>query len=93
MRKLGIMGKVGAVFDRQINATPPDTNGVAIEVPLEALYSSSLVLDSELNRIVNMYLDYAENQAKKQIPMKMKDWVEKLDAFVEFNEYEILQGI
>ena len=46
----------------------------------------------ELNRIVNMYLDYAENQAKKQIPMKMKDWVEKLDAFLEFNEYEILQG-
>jgi len=45
----------------------------------------------ELNRIVNMYLDYAENQAKKQIPMKMKDWVEKLDAFLEFNEYEILQ--
>jgi hypothetical protein len=46
----------------------------------------------ELNRIVNMYLDYAENQAKKQIPMKMKDWVEKLDAFLKFNEYEILQG-
>ena len=45
----------------------------------------------ELNRIVNMYLDYAENQAKKQRPMKMKDWVEKLDAFLEFNEYEILQ--
>ncbi len=46
----------------------------------------------ELNRIVNMYLDYAENQAKKQIPMKMKDWINKLDAFLEFNEYEILQG-
>ncbi|NMB26941.1 MAG: virulence RhuM family protein [Tissierellia bacterium] len=46
----------------------------------------------ELNRIVNMYLDYAENQAKKQIPMKMKNWVEKLDAFLEFNEYEILQN-
>ena len=39
-----------------------------------------------------MYLDYAENQAKKQIPMKMKDWINKLDAFLEFNEYEILQG-
>ncbi|OGG38683.1 cell filamentation protein Fic [Candidatus Jorgensenbacteria bacterium RIFCSPHIGHO2_02_FULL_45_20] len=45
---------------------------------------------SELNRIVTMYLDYAENQAKKQRPMKMEDWVEKLDAFLRFNEYEIL---
>ncbi len=39
-----------------------------------------------------MYLDYAENQAKKQIPMKMKDWINKLDAFLQFNEYELLQG-
>lgn len=46
----------------------------------------------ELNRIVNMYLDYAENQAKKQIPMKMQDWINKLDAFLQFNEYEILKG-
>jgi hypothetical protein len=35
----------------------------------------------ELNRVVTMYLDYAENQAARQIPMRMKDWVEKLDAF------------
>lgn len=47
---------------------------------------------SELNRIVSMYLDYAENQAKKQRPMKMDDWVEKLDAFLRFNEYEILDN-
>lgn len=46
----------------------------------------------ELNRIVNMYLDYAENQAKKQIKMSMKDWREKLDAFLEFNEYELLNN-
>lgn len=45
----------------------------------------------ELNRIVSMYLDYAENQAKRQIPMKMSDWVQKLDAFLAFNEYEVLQ--
>ena len=44
----------------------------------------------ELNLIVNMYLDYAELQAQKQIPMKMSDWVEKLDSFLRFNEYEIL---
>lgn len=46
---------------------------------------------SELNRIVTMYLDYAENQAARQIPMKMTDWVSKLDAFLQFNEYEILK--
>ena len=43
-----------------------------------------------LERVVSMYLDYAENQAARQIPMKMRDWVKKLDAFLKFNEYEIL---
>lgn len=46
----------------------------------------------ELERIVSMYLDYAENQAVRQIPMKMKDWVQKLDAFLRFNEYQILKN-
>lgn len=45
----------------------------------------------ELERIVSMYLDYAENQAARQIPMKMADWAGKLDAFLQFNEYEILK--
>lgn len=45
----------------------------------------------ELERIVTMYLDYAENQAARQIPMKMANWIKKLDAFLQFNEYEILQ--
>ncbi|WP_444549410.1 RhuM family protein [Candidatus Magnetomonas plexicatena] len=44
----------------------------------------------ELNRIVNMYLDYAELQAKNRKPMHMADWVKKLDAFLEFNEQNIL---
>mgnify|MGYP000254970896 CR=1 FL=1 len=43
-----------------------------------------------LNRIVTMYLDYAEMQAHKGIIMNMKDWVEKLNAFLQFSEYEIL---
>lgn len=46
----------------------------------------------ELNRIVIMYLDYAENQAVRQIPMTMKDWVEKLDAFLQFNDYSVLKN-
>jgi hypothetical protein len=44
-----------------------------------------------LERVVSMYLDYAENQAARQIPMRMTDWVDKLDAFLTFNEYEILK--
>jgi hypothetical protein len=43
-----------------------------------------------LNRIVTMYLDYAELQAVRQMPMYMKDWIERLDAFLKFSEYEIL---
>jgi hypothetical protein len=46
----------------------------------------------ELERIVTMYLDYAENQAARQIPMRMADWVVKLDAFLAFNEYEVLSN-
>ena len=45
----------------------------------------------DLERIVSMYLDYAENQAARQIPMKMADWIQKLDAFLQFNEYQILK--
>lgn len=46
----------------------------------------------ELERIVSMYLDYAENQAARHILMKMTDWVKRLDAFLEFNEYQILNN-
>jgi len=49
-------------------------------------------LDS-LNRIVSMYLDYAENQAKKHQAMTMKDWSNKLNAFLQFNEQEILTNV
>jgi len=45
-----------------------------------------------LNRIVTMYLDYAEMQAKRGILMNMKDWVVKLDAFLKFNERDILKN-
>ena len=45
---------------------------------------------AHLNRLVDMYLDYAENQAKKKIPMTMADWAARLDAFLQFNEEELL---
>jgi hypothetical protein len=44
----------------------------------------------ELERIVTMYLDYAEDRAARQIPMKMADWVSRLDAFLQFNERDVL---
>lgn len=43
-----------------------------------------------LNQFVAMYLDYAERQAKRRIPMTMEDWSKKLNAFLQFNEEEIL---
>lgn len=45
-----------------------------------------------LNRLVSMYLDFAEDRAERQIPMSMKDWDERLDKFLEFYEYFVLEG-
>lgn len=45
----------------------------------------------ELNEIVAMYLDYATRQARRHVPMTMEDWASKLDAFLQFNDAEILQ--
>jgi len=44
----------------------------------------------ELNRIVTMYLEYAEDQARRRQMLYMRDWREKLDAFLQFNERDIL---
>lgn len=44
----------------------------------------------DLNQFVSMYLDYAERQARRHIPMTMEDWAQKLDVFLKFNEEEIL---
>ena len=46
---------------------------------------------AELNEIVTMYLDYATRQARRHIPMTMEDWKTKLDAFLRFNDAEVLQ--
>lgn len=46
----------------------------------------------QLDRFVTMYLDYAETQAEQNIPMTMNDWTEKLNAFLRFNQKEILQN-
>ena len=45
-----------------------------------------------LERIVTMYLDYAEDQAERHIPMTMEDWKKRLDVFLQFNEREVLNN-
>jgi len=45
-----------------------------------------------LERIVSVYLDFAELQAERKIPMSMADWAARLDGFLEFNGSEILTG-
>lgn len=45
----------------------------------------------DLNQFVSMYLDYAERQARRHIPMTMEDWAQKLDVFLKFNDEEILR--
>ncbi len=45
-----------------------------------------------LNRIVTMYLDYAEDQAKRHIPMYMNDWENRLDAFLQFTGRSVLDN-
>jgi len=59
------------------------------DVTVAKNYLSEEELDG-LNRIVTMYLDYAEDQAKRQRPMTMQNWISKLDAFLEFNERPVL---
>jgi hypothetical protein len=60
------------------------------DVSIAKNYLSQDEIDT-LNRIVTMYLDYAELQAKRGQVMYMKDWVEKLNAFLQFNERDILE--
>lgn len=62
-------------------------------LPSDVVVAKNYLNKSELdhlNRIVTMYLDFAELQAVRNIPMYMKDWIEKLDAFLKFSEHEIL---
>lgn len=69
----------------------PEGKILKSDVSVAKNYLSKEEIES-LDRITNMYLDYAEDQAKRNIPMTMQDWVEKLDAFLQFNEREILDN-
>ncbi|MBI5003649.1 virulence RhuM family protein [Candidatus Kaiserbacteria bacterium] len=61
------------------------------DVVIAKNYLNEQELD-HLNRIVTMYLDFAETQAMRGILMRMSDWVSKLDAFLKFNERDILDN-
>jgi len=68
----------------------PDGKIVKTDVSIAKNYLTESELES-LGRIVNAYLDLAENQAKRHIPMTMEDWTKRLDKFLEADDRDILQ--
>lgn len=69
----------------------PNGKIVKADVSIAKNYLSDKEM-SYMERIVSLYLDYAELQAERQIPMNMEDWAKRLDGFLEFNGNEILTG-
>ena len=67
----------------------PDGKIQKYDVSIAKNYLSKEELQA-LERIVTMYLDYAEYQASRHIPMTMQDWSQRLNRFLEFNEHEVL---
>lgn len=68
----------------------PDGKVLRTDVTVAKNYLSREELES-LGRIVNAYLDLAEERARRKIPMTMEDWAKRLDAFLAFSDYDILQ--
>ena len=68
----------------------PDGKIVKTDVAVAKNYLSPDELKS-LGRIVNAYLDLAEERARRKIPMTMEDWAKRLDMFLEFDDREVLQ--
>ena len=69
----------------------PNGKILKTDVPVAKNYLNAEELDS-LGRIVNAYLELAENRAKRKIPMTMEDWAQRLDKFLEFDERDVLQN-
>lgn len=87
------------IIDQRANAkssnmgiTTIDKNSIkSSDVTVAKNYLSEQEID-ELNRIVVMWLDYAEDQAKRKQQVFLNDWEKKLDSFLEFNERDVLQN-
>ena len=93
-----ISGKTAAeLINERVDANKPNMGltswkGVKVrpgDVTIAKKYLNEKELD-QLNRIVSMYLDFAEDQAKRHRQIFMRDWRTKLDAFLKFNERDIL---
>lgn len=69
----------------------PNGKILKTDVPVAKNYLTTEELES-LGRIVNAYLELAENRAKRKIPMTMEDWAKQLDKFLEFDERDVLQN-
>ena len=69
----------------------PEGKILKTDVSIAKNYLTVEELES-LGRIVNAYLDLAEDRANRKIPMTMEDWAKRLDKFLEFNERDILQN-
>lgn len=69
----------------------PDGKILPADVVIGKNYLQKDELES-LSRIVNAFLDLAENRAKKKIPMTMEDWANRIDIFLKADDQEILQG-
>ncbi|MCK5676551.1 MAG: virulence RhuM family protein, partial [Verrucomicrobia bacterium] len=88
------------IVDRADSETPhmgltnwenaPDGKILKTDVSVAKNYLSQEELSS-LGRIVNAYLDLAEERARRKIPMTMEDWAKRLDLFLEFDDREILE--
>ncbi|AOX30324.1 MULTISPECIES: virulence RhuM family protein [Pseudomonadota] len=72
-------------------ASAPEGKILKTDVAVAKNYLTKDELDS-LGRIVNAYLELAEDRARRKIPMSMEDWSKRLDAFLEFDEREVLQS-
>jgi len=95
-----VSGKTAAelIFER-VDASKPNIGltswkGAKVlpsDVTIAKNYLNAKEID-QLNRIVTMYLDYAEDQARRHRQIFMHDWRKKLDAFLKFNERDILRN-
>lgn len=72
-------------------ANAPEGKILKTDVAVAKNYLTKDELDS-LGRIVNAYLELAEDRARRKIPMSMEDWSKRLDAFLEFDDREVLQN-
>src|SRR3546814_19174325 len=72
-------------------ASAPEGKVLKTDVAVAKNYLTKDELDS-LGLIVNAYLELAEDRARRKIPMSMEDWSKRLDAFLEFDDRDVLQN-